>query len=57
MTEDEVEELQYWCGDAMGHELEEEGHPRKGRVIGLWGVLGGKKDMKRERINDHRGSF
>ena len=35
MTEDEVEELQYWCGDAMGHELEEEGHPRKGRVIGL----------------------
>ena len=31
MTEDEVEELQYWCRNAMGHGPEEEGHPRRGR--------------------------
>ena len=30
-TEDEVEELQHWCGNAIGHGLEEEGHPRGGR--------------------------
>ena len=30
-TEDEVEELQHWCGNATGHGLEEEGHPRRGR--------------------------
>ena len=30
-TEDEVEELQYWCGDATSHWPEEEGHPRRGR--------------------------
>ena len=30
-TEDEVEELQYWCGDAMGHGPELKGHPRRGR--------------------------
>ena len=30
-TEDEVEELQHWCGNAIGHRLEEEGHPRGGR--------------------------
>jgi len=25
VPKDEVEELQYWCGDATGHEPEEEG--------------------------------
>ena len=30
-TEDEVEGLQNWCGNAMGHGPKEESRPRKGR--------------------------
>ena len=30
-TEEEVEELQHWCGNATGHGPEEESRPRKGK--------------------------
>ena len=31
VPEDEVEKLQHWCGNAMGHKPKKEGHPRRGR--------------------------
>ena len=31
MTEDEIEELQHWCGNATGHGPEEEIRLRKGK--------------------------
>ena len=31
VPEDEVEKLQHWCGNAIGHEPKEEGHPRRRR--------------------------
>ena len=38
-TNDEVEELQHWCGNAMGHGPKEECRPRKGRNESRYSIV------------------
>ena len=62
ITMEEVEELQYKCGDAAAHKPEEGSHPKRGRdepkhsevFLVERRIL---RERERKRINDYRGSF